>query len=221
MLSQAPNSSTQAAPSRKRARKDERPRASPRTRKNLKSKPEELDEDSDGYGSGRNGEDDEEGGYDGQKRGKLTDEQKRKSFLERNRVAALKCRQRKKQWLANLQAKVEYFSAESENLTNEVTALREQVASLKAVVEAHKNCPVQVPQDLMAAALGSDYVPMNTVNRGMSMVPMMPQAAMVTEPGMDMAAQQVGQVRPAGQGTGQAPAMSMGQGNYRTVWQMS
>jgi ATF/CREB family transcription factor len=31
---------------------------------------------------------------------KMTDEEKRKNFLERNRVAALKCRQRKKQWLS-------------------------------------------------------------------------------------------------------------------------
>ncbi|PWW72396.1 hypothetical protein C7212DRAFT_355066 [Tuber magnatum] len=73
---------------------------------------------------------------------KMTEEEKRKNFLERNRVAALKCRQRKKQWLASLQAKVEIYSSENDALTAQVTSLREEIVSLKTLLLAHKDCPV-------------------------------------------------------------------------------
>ncbi|KAH8426969.1 bZIP transcription factor atfA [Aspergillus melleus] len=79
---------------------------------------------------------------------KMTDEEKRKNFLERNRVAALKCRQRKKQWLANLQAKVELFTSENDALTATVTQLREEIVNLKTLLLAHKDCPVSQAQGL-------------------------------------------------------------------------
>jgi ATF/CREB family transcription factor len=60
------------------------------------------------------------------------DEEKRKNFLERNRQAALKCRQRKKAWLASLQAKVEYLQSDNENLQGTVGALRNEVMFLKS-----------------------------------------------------------------------------------------
>ena len=114
--------------------------------------------------------------YDSKGR-KMTDEEKRKNFLERNRyvptiltschpanvctrVAALKCRQRKKQWLANLQAKVELFSTENDALSATVTQLREEIVNLKTLLLAHKDCPVSQAQGLHGAAmnnfLGSD-----------------------------------------------------------------
>ncbi|PWY92418.1 hypothetical protein BO70DRAFT_281718 [Aspergillus heteromorphus CBS 117.55] len=79
---------------------------------------------------------------------KMTDEEKRKNFLERNRVAALKCRQRKKQWLANLQAKVELFTSENDALTATVTQLREEIVNLKTLLLAHKDCPVSQAQGI-------------------------------------------------------------------------
>ncbi|OIW31484.1 hypothetical protein CONLIGDRAFT_667399 [Coniochaeta ligniaria NRRL 30616] len=82
---------------------------------------------------------------------KMTDEEKRKNFLERNRVAALKCRQRKKQWLANLQNKVELFSSENDALTAQITQLREEVVNLKTLLLAHKDCPVTQQQGLHGA----------------------------------------------------------------------
>ena len=59
-----------------------------------------------------------------------------------SRVAALKCRQRKKQWLANLQAKVEMYSAENEALNTQVTALHDEIRNLRQLLLAHKDCPV-------------------------------------------------------------------------------
>ena len=96
---------------------------------------------------------------------KMTDEEKRKNFLERNRcvtaeldktplvlivarVAALKCRQRKKQWLANLQAKVEIFSSENDSLSAQVSSLREEIVGLKTLLLQHKDCPVSQSQGL-------------------------------------------------------------------------
>jgi len=71
-----------------------------------------------------------------------TDDEKRRNFLERNRQAALKCRQRKKQWLSSLQQKVDWYSRENELLSSEVGQLREQVTGLKTLLAAHKDCPV-------------------------------------------------------------------------------
>lgn len=64
------------------------------------------------------------------------------------RVAALKCRQRKKQWLANLQQKVELFSSENDSLSAQISQLREEVVNLKTLLLAHKDCPVGQQQGL-------------------------------------------------------------------------
>ncbi|KAL8704022.1 MAG: hypothetical protein Q9201_002794 [Fulgogasparrea decipioides] len=95
---------------------------------------------------------------------KMTDEEKRKNFLERNRfvaahsypafwtnghrVAALKCRQRKKQWLANLQAKVEIFSSENDSLSAQVNQMRDEIIQLKGLLLQHKDCPISQGQGL-------------------------------------------------------------------------
>ncbi|CAO3702533.1 unnamed protein product [Rhizopus stolonifer] len=70
------------------------------------------------------------------------DDLKRKKFLERNRIAALKCRQRKKQWLENLQTKVEYLTADNEQYQLEANALRQELFRLQQLLLAHKNCPI-------------------------------------------------------------------------------
>lgn len=103
---------------------------------------EDMDDDDD---------DDHDDQQDGNK--KMTDEEKRKNFLERNRVAALKCRQRKKQWLANLQQKVEIFSTENDALAATVTQLREEIVGLKTLLLAHKDCPVSQAQGISGMAM--------------------------------------------------------------------
>ncbi|KAK8210871.1 putative bZIP transcription factor [Phyllosticta capitalensis] len=91
-------------------------------------------------------------GKDGKK---MTDEEKRRNFLERNRVAALKCRQRKKQWLANLQAKVELFSTENDALSAQITQMREEIVNLKTMLLAHKDCPVSQAQGISGMAMSN------------------------------------------------------------------
>ncbi|KAL9541025.1 hypothetical protein MBANPS3_009356 [Mucor bainieri] len=78
------------------------------------------------------------------------DEEKRKNFLERNRIAALKCRQRKKHWLQNLQTKVEYLAADNEQFHMQANALRDEVIRLKTLLMIHKDCPVN-PSAVQAA----------------------------------------------------------------------
>ncbi|CEP13628.1 hypothetical protein [Parasitella parasitica] len=78
------------------------------------------------------------------------DEEKRKNFLERNRIAALKCRQRKKQWLQNLQTKVECLGADNEQFQMQANALRDEVIRLKTLLMIHKDCPIN-PSDVQAA----------------------------------------------------------------------
>ncbi|KAI8374322.1 uncharacterized protein BYT42DRAFT_500142, partial [Radiomyces spectabilis] len=72
----------------------------------------------------------------------IQDEEKRKNFLERNRQAALKCRQRKKEWLQNLQTRVEYLTVDNEQLQLQTSSLREELLNLKTILLAHKDCPI-------------------------------------------------------------------------------
>ena len=67
-------------------------------------------------------------------------------------VAALKCRQRKKQWLTNLQNKVEMYTADNERLNGLVSELRREVVTLKSMLLAHKDCPVTQAQGLNGMA---------------------------------------------------------------------
>lgn len=65
----------------------------------------------------------------------------------------MKCRQRKKQWLANLQQKVEIFSQENDALAATVTQLREEIVGLKTLLLAHKDCPVSQAQGISGMAM--------------------------------------------------------------------
>ncbi|KAK7526025.1 putative bZIP transcription factor [Phyllosticta citriasiana] len=122
---------------------------------NKKSKPNEapsIQDDSDDDDGAKHDSGDGAKGKDGKK---MTDEEKRRNFLERNRVAALKCRQRKKQWLANLQAKVELFSTENDALSAQITQLREEIVNLKTMLLAHKDCPVSQAQGISGMAMAN------------------------------------------------------------------
>ncbi|KAF3005540.1 hypothetical protein G7054_g2 [Neopestalotiopsis clavispora] len=135
-----------------RRKADEAPAKQPATKK-AKTTSVPAPPSHDGEEEHTSDEDGDEHGEDedGKPKSKMTDEEKRKNFLERNRVAALKCRQRKKQWLANLQNKVEIFSSENDALTAQISQLREEVVNLKTLLLAHKDCPVTQQQGLHGA----------------------------------------------------------------------
>jgi hypothetical protein len=98
------------------------------------------------------------------------EETKRKQFLERNRQAALKCRQRKKQWLANLQHRVEFLATDNEQLQSQATMLREEVLNLKTLLLAHRDCKVAQANGVTVGMIetvstsGKNTVPFNYTN---------------------------------------------------------
>ncbi|XP_008408339.1 cyclic AMP-dependent transcription factor ATF-7b isoform X1 [Poecilia reticulata] len=73
-------------------------------------------------------------------------DERRQRFLERNRAAASRCRQKRKLWVNSLEKKAEDLANMNISLTNEVTLLRNEVAQLKQLLLAHKDCPVTVMQ---------------------------------------------------------------------------
>ncbi|XP_024125155.1 cyclic AMP-dependent transcription factor ATF-7b isoform X2 [Oryzias melastigma] len=85
-------------------------------------------------------------------------DERRQRFLERNRAAASRCRQKRKLWVNSLEKKAEDLASMNVSLTSEVTLLRNEVAQLKQLLLAHKDCPVTVMQKkaAMLAAGGEE-----------------------------------------------------------------
>ncbi|KAM9759545.1 cyclic AMP-dependent transcription factor ATF-7b isoform 1-T1 [Menidia menidia] len=85
-------------------------------------------------------------------------DERRQRFLERNRAAASRCRQKRKLWVNSLEKKAEDLANMNVSLSNEVSLLRNEVAQLKQLLLAHKDCPVTVMQKKAAflAAGGED-----------------------------------------------------------------
>ncbi|XP_022059603.1 cyclic AMP-dependent transcription factor ATF-7b isoform X2 [Acanthochromis polyacanthus] len=73
-------------------------------------------------------------------------DERRQRFLERNRAAASRCRQKRKLWVNSLEKKAEDLANMNVSLSSEVTLLRNEVAQLKQLLLAHKDCPVTVMQ---------------------------------------------------------------------------
>uniref|UniRef100_A0A8C7HZR3 Cyclic AMP-dependent transcription factor ATF-2 n=1 Tax=Oncorhynchus kisutch TaxID=8019 RepID=A0A8C7HZR3_ONCKI len=73
-------------------------------------------------------------------------DEKRRKFLERNRAAASRCRQKRKVWVSSLEKKAEDLNSMNGQLQSEVTLLRNEVARLKQLLLAHKDCPVTAMQ---------------------------------------------------------------------------
>ncbi|XP_045560826.1 cyclic AMP-dependent transcription factor ATF-2 isoform X2 [Salmo salar] len=69
-------------------------------------------------------------------------DEKRRKFLERNRGAVSRCRQKRKVWVSSLEKKAEDLNSMNGQLQNEVTLLRNEVDQLKHLLLAHKDCPV-------------------------------------------------------------------------------
>ncbi|XP_022099793.1 cyclic AMP-dependent transcription factor ATF-2-like isoform X2 [Acanthaster planci] len=76
----------------------------------------------------------------------MSADEKRERFLERNRAAATRCRNKRKQWINNLEQKAEEYKSTNNVLLSEVAKLREEVAQLKQLLLAHNDCPVTVMQ---------------------------------------------------------------------------
>ncbi|KZF26637.1 hypothetical protein L228DRAFT_235684 [Xylona heveae TC161] len=65
---------------------------------------------------------------------------KRSRFLERNRLAASKCRQKKKEWTSNLETRARDLQNEKNQLALMCGSLREEVLYLKGELLKHSSC---------------------------------------------------------------------------------
>ncbi|XHG04613.1 hypothetical protein AWENTII_007868 [Aspergillus wentii] len=65
---------------------------------------------------------------------------KREKFLERNRLAASKCRQKKKEHTMLLESRYKEQSDKKENLVTEIARLRSEILGLKNEVLKHAQC---------------------------------------------------------------------------------
>ncbi|XP_070778068.1 cyclic AMP-responsive element-binding protein 5-like [Enoplosus armatus] len=89
------------------------------------------------------------GGGGGNRRRRTADhdpDERRQKFLERNRAAATRCRQKRKVWVSSLEKKAEELTHTNLQLQNEVTSLRSEVGQLKQILLTHKDCPVTARQ---------------------------------------------------------------------------
>ncbi|KAJ3014914.1 hypothetical protein HKX48_004889 [Thoreauomyces humboldtii] len=69
---------------------------------------------------------------------------KRKRFLERNRLAASKCRTKKKQWLQDLESRSSEIGQSNRQLQQVVAQLKEEALLLKGQLLLHRNCQCNV-----------------------------------------------------------------------------
>ncbi|XP_031556775.1 cyclic AMP-dependent transcription factor ATF-2-like [Actinia tenebrosa] len=80
----------------------------------------------------------------------LDPDERRRKFLERNRAAATRCREKRKIWVQQLEKKADDLSDTNTQLQNEISLLKSEVAQLKSLLLAHKDCPVTLAQQNMS-----------------------------------------------------------------------
>lgn len=71
-------------------------------------------------------------------RTQLSEDDKRKNFLERNRLAASKCRQRKKQVAEKMKDDLQFYTTGYTNLKRDVTTLRSQMTGIRSLLILHR-----------------------------------------------------------------------------------
>ena len=74
---------------------------------------------------------------------------RRSKFLERNRVAASKCRQKKKEWTNNLENRARGLQKENTSLHHLLDSCKEEVLFLKGEMLKHSNCGCSEIQDYL------------------------------------------------------------------------
>jgi len=92
----------------------------------------------------------------------------RQNHLEKNRVAAHKCRQRKKTYIEGLEGRAREFSGKNKILKENVAQLREEVLELKNEVLRHAGCGFWAVDEYLARCAG-DLLGMGPGNTHLSM----------------------------------------------------
>ena len=90
----------------------------------------------------------------------LPEDSKRKQSLEKNRVAAAKCRVNKKEKTERLQRDSHDKAVENAYLKEQIMRMKDEVQQMNAILVAHANCEgCKSPEDIQAhlTALGNDF----------------------------------------------------------------
>jgi len=133
-----------------------------RTRSRTTTKPHHVEKPA----SKRKLEDDDDDEEDG--------EEKRRKFLERNRQAASKCRQKKKAWMQDLEQRSDEITKRNKALHETVSMLKEEVLFLKNQLLAHRGCDCTVVKNyIQTSGTFSSFLGNNT-----SLQPSAPQQNM-------------------------------------------
>ena len=80
---------------------------------------------------------------------------KRSKFLERNRVAASKCRQKKKEWTQNLENRARELQKTNASLRMVIDSTRQEILFLKSEALKHSSCGCREIQDYMQSDLNT------------------------------------------------------------------
>eukprot|EP00048_Salpingoeca_helianthica_P015510 m.227144 g.227144 ORF g.227144 m.227144 type:complete len:124 (+) comp17127_c0_seq1:31-402(+) len=71
-------------------------------------------------------------------------DEKRLKFLERNRAAATRCREKKKHWMQELQQKANTLSVANSQMQAELAQLREEISQMKTILGGDKALPPEL-----------------------------------------------------------------------------
>jgi hypothetical protein len=77
------------------------------------------------------------------------DDSKREQFLARNREAASKCRQKKKEWTQGLEQRARDLSAQKQMLTTYLAMLKNELLMLKCKCLEHSDCDCEAIRDYL------------------------------------------------------------------------
>ncbi|KAL9023866.1 MAG: hypothetical protein Q9196_006920 [Gyalolechia fulgens] len=83
------------------------------------------------------------------------EEVRRSKFLERNRVAASKCRQKKKEWTQNLESRARELAKQNQSLRMMLDSLRDETLFLKNEMLKHATCGCEEIQSWVKSGAGS------------------------------------------------------------------
>lgn len=78
---------------------------------------------------------------------------KRSKFLERNRVAASKCRQKKKEWTQNLENRARELQKNNNQLRMVVDSCRQEILFLKGELLKHSQCDCESIQSFIKSGI--------------------------------------------------------------------
>ncbi|XP_076284676.1 activating transcription factor-2 isoform X1 [Lasioglossum baleicum] len=91
------------------------------------------------------------------------DQVKKKEILERNRASSMRARAKRKAWIQQLERTVSNVNETNVALQMEIKVLRAEVAKLKTILLAHKDCPVtKAIQKGNGIILGQKIISLNT-----------------------------------------------------------